>query len=123
MARLRGVAVAEALRGVGFDEVRLKWPNDVVVVGHEGLRKLGGLLIEGSGEHAGPTRAVIGLGLNVHMPAEAARGIHPERVHGIQVDTASPMRWLSSHTPSPWALSSRSVRSSSRTSSSVGSHA
>ena len=58
----------DRLRELGADPI-------VVVVGHEGLRKLGGLLIEGSGEHAGPTRAVIGLGLNVHMPAEAARGI------------------------------------------------
>jgi BirA family biotin operon repressor/biotin-[acetyl-CoA-carboxylase] ligase len=35
----------------------------------QGLRKLGGLLVEGGGEHAGPVRAVIGLGLNVRMPA------------------------------------------------------
>jgi BirA family biotin operon repressor/biotin-[acetyl-CoA-carboxylase] ligase len=75
LSLVAGVAVVEALRGLGFDAVRLKWPNDVVVVGSEGLQKLGGLLIEGSGEHAGPARAVIGLGLNVRMPAEAARGI------------------------------------------------
>lgn len=75
LSLVAGVAVAEALQGLGFDEVRLKWPNDVVVAGPEGLRKLGGLLIEGSGEHAGPARAVIGLGLNVRMPEAAARGI------------------------------------------------
>ena len=46
-------------------------PNDLVVEG----RKLGGLLVEGGGEHAGPVRAVAGLGLNVRMPRDAAQGI------------------------------------------------
>jgi BirA family biotin operon repressor/biotin-[acetyl-CoA-carboxylase] ligase len=75
LSLVAGVAVAEALHQLGFGEVRLKWPNDVVVAGPEGLRKLGGLLIEGSGEHAGPARAVIGLGLNVRMPDAVARAI------------------------------------------------
>ncbi|MBD9535812.1 bifunctional biotin--[acetyl-CoA-carboxylase] ligase/biotin operon repressor BirA [Stenotrophomonas sp. STM01] len=66
-----GVATVEALQGLGFGQVGLKWPNDVVVDG----RKLGGLLVEGGGEFAGPARAVIGLGLNVHMPAAAAADI------------------------------------------------
>lgn len=70
-----GVAAAEALHALGVDAVRLKWPNDLVVVDGTGLRKLGGLLVEGGGEVAGPARAVIGLGLNVRMPAAAAAGI------------------------------------------------
>jgi len=70
-----GVAVGEALHSIAFGSVRLKWPNDIVVVGPDGFRKLGGLLIEGSGEHAGPARAVVGLGLNVRMPEAAARDI------------------------------------------------
>jgi BirA family biotin operon repressor/biotin-[acetyl-CoA-carboxylase] ligase len=40
-----------------------------------GLARLGGLLVEGSGEHAGPVRAVIGLGLNVRMPPAHGRAI------------------------------------------------
>lgn len=52
-----GVATAEALAD---PRIRVKWPNDLVADG----RKLGGLLIEASGG-----RAVIGLGLNVRMPA------------------------------------------------------
>ena len=75
LSLVAGVAVAEALQATGFEGVRLKWPNDVVIAGPEGLRKLGGLLIEGGGEHAGPARAVIGLGLNVRMPETAARDI------------------------------------------------
>jgi BirA family biotin operon repressor/biotin-[acetyl-CoA-carboxylase] ligase len=65
-----GVAVAEALHSLDV-AVQLKWPNDLVVDG----RKLGGLLVEGGGEHAGPARAVVGLGLNVCMPQAFARDI------------------------------------------------
>src|SRR5690606_41252842 len=43
--------------------------------GAGGRRNLGGILVEGGGEHAGPARAVIGIGLNVHMPSGAAADI------------------------------------------------
>ncbi|MGN6513803.1 MAG: biotin--[acetyl-CoA-carboxylase] ligase, partial [Lysobacteraceae bacterium] len=76
LSLVAGVATAEALHALGFAGVRLKWPNDLVVAdGDGGLRKLGGLLVEGGGEHAGPVRAVIGLGLNVRMPATHAAAI------------------------------------------------
>ncbi|MFT4249632.1 MAG: bifunctional biotin--[acetyl-CoA-carboxylase] ligase/biotin operon repressor BirA [Pseudomonas sp.] len=66
-----GVAAAEALRAAGFPQVGLKWPNDLLAGG----AKLGGLLVEGGGEIAGPARAVVGLGLNVRMPAAFAADI------------------------------------------------
>lgn len=66
-----GVAAAEALRAAGFQDVGLKWPNDLLVDD----RKIGGLLVEGGGEVGGPARAVIGLGINVHMPDAFAAGI------------------------------------------------
>lgn len=70
-----GVAAAEALHALGATEVDLKWPNDLVVDdAHGGLRKLGGVLIEG-GLQDGRPRAVIGLGLNVRMPPDAAAAI------------------------------------------------
>ena len=76
LSLVAGIAVAEALHALGFERVRLKWPNDLVVADDAGLlRKLGGVLVEGGGEHAGPARAVIGLGLNVAMPAAAAAAI------------------------------------------------
>ena len=55
-----GVAVTRALRASGVAEVRLKWPNDLLVRG----AKLGGILVEtrAEGTH---TRAVIGVGINV----------------------------------------------------------
>ena len=68
LSLVAGVASAEALHALGFSGVRLKWPNDLVVDDGLALRKLGGLLVEGGGENAGPARAVIGLGLNVRMP-------------------------------------------------------
>lgn len=66
-----GVAVAEALRHAGYDAVGVKWPNDLLAHG----RKLGGILVEGGGEHGGPVRAVIGIGINVRMPSPVATAI------------------------------------------------
>jgi BirA family biotin operon repressor/biotin-[acetyl-CoA-carboxylase] ligase len=72
-----GVTVADVLHAFGANAVRLKWPNDLVVCDavDDVSRKLGGLLVEGSGQPAGSARAVIGLGLNVRMPAESAQDI------------------------------------------------
>ena len=71
LSLVAGVAVAEALRGLGFDPIGLKWPNDLVA----GDRKLAGLLVEGGGEYAGPVHAVVGIGINVRLPAAAAAAI------------------------------------------------
>ena len=75
LSLVAGVAVAEALRAQGFGDIGLKWPNDLVVGG----RKLGGLLVEGGGEHGGPVRAVIGVGINVRMPEAFAIGLEHVR--------------------------------------------
>lgn len=75
LSLVAGIAVAEALQAFGLSQVGLKWPNDVVVEHGDGLLKLGGLLVEGGGESAGPVRAVIGIGLNMRMPASAAAAI------------------------------------------------
>ncbi len=71
LSLVAGVAAVEALHECGYPGVRLKWPNDLLVDD----RKLGGLLVEGGGEHAGPVRAVIGLGINMRMPEAAAAAI------------------------------------------------
>ena len=68
-----GVALAEALADCGVAGVALKWPNDLVA--GAGAAKLGGVLIEMSGDADGPCRAVVGVGLNVRMPDEAAGSI------------------------------------------------
>jgi BirA family transcriptional regulator, biotin operon repressor / biotin---[acetyl-CoA-carboxylase] ligase len=83
-----GIAAAEALHALGANAVRLKWPNDLVIVRDDRraelaasgesvapvLRKLGGVLIEG-GVQDGAARAVIGLGVNLRMPTDAAETI------------------------------------------------
>jgi len=60
-----GVSVADALRVAGVDDVGLKWPNDV----YRGGRKLGGILVEVTGESEGPSHTVIGIGLNMRLGA------------------------------------------------------
>ncbi len=66
-----GVATAQALHELGYAEIAVKWPNDLCAGG----RKLGGILIQLRGEAQGPCDAVIGIGLNVRMPADAASAI------------------------------------------------
>jgi BirA family biotin operon repressor/biotin-[acetyl-CoA-carboxylase] ligase len=66
-----GVAVADALQAVGVQGHGLKWPNDVYRDG----RKLAGILVEASGEANGPTRVVIGVGINLLMDAASASDI------------------------------------------------
>jgi BirA family biotin operon repressor/biotin-[acetyl-CoA-carboxylase] ligase len=62
-----GVAVRRALLRFGCD-CELKWPNDILCGG----QKLGGILLEMTGDPVGDCRVVIGVGLNVAMPAAAA---------------------------------------------------
>jgi len=59
-----GVALIRALRQLGFTEVGLKWPNDVLT--EHG--KLAGILIEAQGDMMGPSAVVIGIGMNVRLP-------------------------------------------------------
>ncbi len=66
-----GIAVIRALKQHHIDDVSLKWPNDIYSQG----KKLGGILIEVSGETDGPCSAVIGLGLNLFLPASEAQTI------------------------------------------------
>lgn len=63
LSLVAGVAVANALAELGIDQVKLKWPNDIIL----DEQKLGGLLIEIQGEASGPCLAVLGIGINVDM--------------------------------------------------------
>jgi BirA family transcriptional regulator, biotin operon repressor / biotin---[acetyl-CoA-carboxylase] ligase len=92
LSLVAGIAACEALRGLGFAQVGLKWPNDLVVVGEAGLRKLGGLLVEGGGEVAGAARAVIGIGLNVRMPPQAGAAIDQPWAELADLSTQAPSR-------------------------------
>lgn len=61
-----GVAAAEACG----PEVRLKWPNDLLLDG----RKLGGILVEAS-----PTKAVCGIGINLSWAPDGAARLDQPR--------------------------------------------
>jgi BirA family biotin operon repressor/biotin-[acetyl-CoA-carboxylase] ligase len=58
-----GVAVARAIAQAGVCGLALKWPNDILLDG----RKLGGILVELL--PGAPHAAVIGIGLNLRLPA------------------------------------------------------
>ncbi len=60
-----GVAVVRALEAEGFSGIALKWPNDLVHRHH----KLGGILIDLNGDALGPSVVVVGIGVNVRLPA------------------------------------------------------
>ena len=66
-----GVAVIRALKQQQIDDIGLKWPNDIYSQG----KKLGGILVEVSGETDGPCSAVIGLGLNLFLAEAEAKNI------------------------------------------------
>lgn len=64
-----GVALARVLEAHGV-RPRLKWPNDVLLEAEAGhLGKLAGILVEMSGDAAGPCEVVVGMGINVDLPA------------------------------------------------------
>jgi len=71
LSLVAGVAVVEALRGLGVARAGLKWPNDVLADGC----KLAGLLVECRGDRTGPAEVVAGVGVNVRLPPMAGVAI------------------------------------------------
>ncbi|WP_223671326.1 bifunctional biotin--[acetyl-CoA-carboxylase] ligase/biotin operon repressor BirA [Kangiella shandongensis] len=77
-----GLAIVTALNELGVSGVELKWPNDVRYQG----RKLGGILVELSGDMVGGLQVIIGVGLNVHMSQTAADDIEQEWINLQEVE-------------------------------------
>ena len=82
-----GVAVAEALDRVHGIDVALKWPNDLLVEG----RKLGGILVE-LAMVRGRCHALIGVGVNVRVPAYVARAIDQPWIDLATLGAEAPVR-------------------------------
>jgi len=61
------LATAKALSRAGLKGHKVKWPNDLLLDG----QKLCGCLVEVQGDSQGPCHAVLGVGVNVHMPVSA----------------------------------------------------
>ncbi len=67
-----GVVVAQVLEQHGVAP-KLKWPNDILLSEQgdgpdDALGKLAGILIEVTGDAAGPCEVVIGMGMNLWLP-------------------------------------------------------
>lgn len=81
-----GVALIRSLQQLGCEGVQLKWPNDVLWQ----QRKLAGILIEVQGDMNGPSIAIIGIGINMQLPA-AARDQIDQAVTDIQEILGTPL--------------------------------
>lgn len=64
LARIAALSVLEVVRELQPAEVRVKWPNDVLV----GRRKIAGILIKNDVVAGLVTSAIVGIGLNVNNP-------------------------------------------------------
>jgi len=69
-----GLAALETCRAEGEVGASLKWPNDVVVDGPDGARKLAGLLAESVLRGTEVEALVVGMGLNVNWPGPVPDG-------------------------------------------------
>jgi BirA family biotin operon repressor/biotin-[acetyl-CoA-carboxylase] ligase len=78
-----GVAAAEACGG----DVRLKWPNDLLLYG----AKLGGILVE-----ATPTKAICGVGINLAWAPPGAARLNEDRDLLLERLRVALDRWSSS---------------------------
>jgi len=67
-----GIIMAETLRSLGADDVRVKWPNDIYL----NDRKLAGILVELTGKTGDAAQIVIGAGINLAMRAADASQIN-----------------------------------------------
>lgn len=76
-----GVAALRALLRLGVQGLALKWPNDIV----RDDRKLGGILIDLRSEAAGPAYVVVGIGVNVRLPASTRDRLAAEGVDALDL--------------------------------------
>ncbi|REL34099.1 bifunctional biotin--[acetyl-CoA-carboxylase] ligase/biotin operon repressor BirA [Thalassotalea euphylliae] len=72
LSLLTALAISDAINALYNVQVQLKWPNDVYLDGV----KLAGILIDLEGQASGACHSVIGIGLNLNMPEQAASEIN-----------------------------------------------
>ncbi|WMY74180.1 bifunctional biotin--[acetyl-CoA-carboxylase] ligase/biotin operon repressor BirA [Buttiauxella selenatireducens] len=81
-----GVVIAEVLRELGAEDVRVKWPNDLYL----NDRKLAGILVELTGKTGDAAQIVIGAGINLAMRNVATDVINQSWINlqeaGINID-------------------------------------
>jgi BirA family biotin operon repressor/biotin-[acetyl-CoA-carboxylase] ligase len=69
-----GLAICKSLTNLGYQEIKLKWPNDLYYQG----KKLGGILIESRPVTNDQYFLAIGFGINVDMSHEALAAIEQD---------------------------------------------
>ncbi len=72
-----GLAMAEAVRRTAGVDVKLKWPNDLIVERDGGWFKLAGLLGEVGAVGNVPAFFVVGIGVNVNVPPMQLHALAP----------------------------------------------
>ena len=95
-----GVTALRALRDLGIDGVRLKWPNDLI--SRHG--KLGGILVELRSESGGPLHLVCGVGINLQLPASVIDAV------ATSGNQATDLRQLTAHLPNRSQLAAALVQ-------------
>ncbi|MEX3592079.1 MAG: biotin--[acetyl-CoA-carboxylase] ligase [Burkholderia sp.] len=98
-----GVALAEGLGNLPLrgQQVRLKWPNDLLLSdGEQLLGKLGGILVETVWNTAHATVIVIGFGINVRGTEAVVAEVDALRARDAALAGALPPAALSSACPS-----------------------
>jgi BirA family biotin operon repressor/biotin-[acetyl-CoA-carboxylase] ligase len=69
LTMVAGLAAVQAVEAQTALAAGLKWPNDVMLQSDAGWRKTGGLLLETEVEDGRLRQAILGVGLNVNIPA------------------------------------------------------
>lgn len=82
MTEMASAAVGQALETI-TDDIRVKWPNDVLVSG----KKICGILTESSGEIDRVNYVVLGIGVNVNQKATDFPSALAERATSLRIIT------------------------------------
>lgn len=67
LTMMAGLAAVRAIHTASKLSAQLKWPNDIVFADEQGVRKVGGILLEGDFDDGRLQRAILGIGINVNL--------------------------------------------------------
>ncbi len=83
---IASVTAIETIKLVTGLDLRIKWPNDIVIGDQPPWRKCGGILMEGDFQGSALRSVVIGVGINVNIPtSQLAESAFPAT--SLQVET------------------------------------
>lgn len=71
LTMIAGLAICDAIETATGLDARLKWPNDVVLATDAGWAKVAGILLESSLDGDRLATVIVGMGINVNIPASA----------------------------------------------------